>query len=57
MWFRMFRLAYTPQIHGNQISYQRSIGFETMLDLPNILTEAFQAIQDEMLTIQMERKP
>lgn len=56
MWVRMFHLAYTPQINVNRISYQRSIGFETIMDSPNVMSEAFQAIQDEMIQIQMESR-
>ena len=56
MWFRLFRLAYTPTLNGNRISYQRSIDFGTMMDLPNVLTEAFTAIQDELMQIQMETR-
>jgi len=53
--YRLFFLAHSPIPTPRGTLYLRQMSFSEALSLPNWLTEAFQVIESELRTIQVEK--
>ncbi len=56
VYWRLFGLAHSAIPAGSRMTYLRQVSFSEMMDLPNVVTEAFGVIEAELYAIQAEGK-